>query len=157
MNTPHLSESAALLNKAVGSTLAAILTNCGISSVTEAPLNLERINSETFWIFEMRYSGLIESKNYLICSESFAKRVTESFVGESEELDRSDFLATAGEILNMLTGNLLVAFYGDDVGFDLGLPKQREFVPGELDEFPGQLFSYSSDGDPIIFGVVVSK
>ena len=100
------------------------------------------------WILsELSFSGIFNGRYAVICQEALASAFVDKMIGP--ETERNDQLLNdmLRELVNVLSGNLLPACFGEAV-FDLVLPEATRVKPMPLSLIKDKVFYYRVDGHP---------
>jgi CheY-specific phosphatase CheX len=116
----------------------------------------EGINFEGFEYMETTqfYSGDKVGLVKLIVPKEFCKELSENILGEDLEIDKSvgEIADALKEVLNIITGQLLIELYGEEAIFNLTPPQVNELSKEEFFSFI-ENYEYAlalSDNYPVI-------
>jgi hypothetical protein len=112
-----------LIEDHIDRTVSRVLSSWGVKAVSRVEGGCAMLPSQRAMLLaKLEFSGLAAGEYQLCCSTELAAALTKALLGQPED-DVGDEMAcdTLRELVNVLTGCLLVSCYGDEVGFDLGL------------------------------------
>ena len=92
-----------------------------VETVDQKPVSLK--DSKNIYKASLDFDGLFPGKCSVFIPHDLAVLVVQKVLGEEDSRDPSIVRDTLCELVNILTGNLLSACYGEDVSFDLSLPE----------------------------------
>jgi len=86
--------------------------------------NLPEINDWDAIGIEIKFSGYLRGSIHLWTDTRFAKRAAANMLGYDEDniVDEKAGIDALGELLNVISGNLLTTVYGNEPVFDLTIP-----------------------------------
>ncbi len=131
-----------------------VLESAAFLFVDEERMDSLGITETDFRGARIQFSGFKEGKVFLWMTEETANGTARNMLGldddyQVSEKQRDDVLM---EILNMITGNLLTAMFGENVIFKLSIPEiiNNEDIPEPLPETTAIL---SIDGSPLLISI----
>ncbi len=96
------------------------------------------------------FTGLTQGAYSVCCTPQLAGALTNEMVGEMCEASPELARQTLGELVNVLTGSLLVACYGEDVAFQLHVSDTVE-IPSLPRLHDGEVqLNYRVMGQPMV-------
>ena len=128
-----------------------LMRHWGINEIQRASFDPNSLKASGLdCVVSLRFSGVILGVNLLVCRSDFGKVLSRSVLGGLEDDELADSSDLLREMLNVITGNLLPAFYGTDVPFDLGVPEI-----GNTNSFnsllsKGQIYPFSIAGQTVV-------
>jgi chemotaxis protein CheY-P-specific phosphatase CheC len=131
-----------------------ILENWAMMLVDELPDSKAMFNmDESFYCATTNFHGkdAISGSYSVLCQGQFLDVLAHNLLGNEANLTHDQKIDALKEMSNVLTGNLITAFYGDTVTFDLMPPTAFE-MPKELANIvlsSNRTLTLSTEGMPI--------
>ena len=136
-------------------TTATILENWGMFLVDRAPSSIEIFDvSQPFYIAKLQFKGCVSGNYQVLTQKKFADALVNNLLGELDQDEHDKAMQDAlGELVNVLSGNLLTEQFGNQEVFDLTPPTVETVTEIEAKKyFSSQTFCYRADEEPIAVG-----
>jgi len=132
-------------------TIARILEDWGLMLVDRAESVQENFDqSMPFYCASIDFTGIVNGTYHVVCQETFARALAANLLGMDSEISEADQQDVLRELINVLSGNLLTASYGEDTVFDLSEPtviiEDGEGISKMHDQ---KVFSFVADCEPV--------
>lgn len=133
-------------------TAARILEDWGMMLVDRAETVISQFDMELpFYISSIAFKGIVNGKYMVVCQEGFARTLASNLLGVDAEVTEADTNDALKEMINVLSGNLLTASYGEDTVFDLSAPMVERLDPAEVEKYVRpQTISFTADCEPVM-------
>jgi chemotaxis protein CheY-P-specific phosphatase CheC len=139
-----------LINKS-----AEVLERWGLFLVDRAEDSLAIFESNLpFYLAELKFKGCVEGTYQVLSQKNFAEILVSNLLGEQNNEDQDQTIKDAlGELVNVLSGNLLTEQYGDEEVFDLTPPEVSIINAEDAKKFFSlQHTCYLADDQPLGIG-----
>jgi CheY-specific phosphatase CheX len=132
---------------------AQILENWGLMMVNRAPPEEFSFDpQEPCFLAEVDFHGVVEGTFSIVCQKEFAVALTHNLLASDEAIDKDQIEDSLRELSNVLSGNCLTTFFGDDTVFGLLTPKVAVKTLEEIQPlFNKPLVSLIGDDQPVVF------
>lgn len=112
---------------------------------------------EKLFLGSTSYTGIVNAKVGILCTEAFCQGLYMSVLGEIEEGINEEGLKDAlSEMVNVFIGNFLTEAYGPDTVFAIGTPSSKIVGEEEMKEFFSNkfFFSFTADDEPVAIALM---
>lgn len=107
-------------------------------------------DDEPCYVATLAFKGVVSGSYSAVCQREFADNLTANLVGD--EVGEDEFKDALKELINVVSGNLLTAKWGEDTVFELSSPKVDELSKEEaLKVLCHHPFFLKGDDAPIAF------